>query len=129
MGYGSRLYVVDKHSGNTALVTEDGKEWKWTSFLARFDLSCVGNECSELWSGGKETDCTFSGIKPNGECGDVFEDCYGMPLKEHTVKDTIRILMKGEAKEHYRRYSAPIAYLMAIDESEWDDIVVLHYGY
>lgn len=129
MGYESRLYVVDKYSKCIALEEINGKEYRHSDLIARFDLSCVGDECNELWSGGKETDCIVYDCKPDGNRGYITQDCYGKPLKEHKVKDVMRILMKGEAADHYRRFSAPIAYLMAIDEKEWNDIVVLHYGY
>lgn len=129
MGYESRLYVVDKDTKGLSVNMANGTLMRSSALLARFDLSCVGNECNELWSSGKDTDCYVYDCKPDGNRGYITQDCYGKPLTEHSVKDAIRILMSGEVAEHYRRYTAPIAYLMAIDESEWNDIVVLHYGY
>ena len=60
----------------------------------------------------------------------ITEDCYGEPLKEIPIKDMIKIL-KSVIKEGttYRRYSPCLKLLQGFDTEQWEDLVVLHYGY
>lgn len=127
MGYESRLHVVNKtdmmitvyKNGNT----ETRSERKWGELLATFNLCKLSGECYPLWSG-EATDCTFFDGNEY-----VLEDCYGDPLTENTVEFTIAMLKAAERTEHYRRLQPVIDYLRGLDLSEWDNVVVLHYGY
>lgn len=124
MGYESRLYVVNKTDMETSVIEGDvERRMKWGELLATFNMCVLGNECYPLWSG-NETDCAFY----DGHEYPI-RDKYDKPLTENTVKDTIAVLEEAERATHYRRHQQVIAFLKAIDESEWDNVVVLHYGY
>ena len=128
MGYESRLYVVDK-SDHKITVDEkiegqvQEREYVLGELLTTFNLCSLGGECYRLWDRNC-TDCTF--LDGNEF---VTVDKYGKHLTETPLKEAIEILEKAERKQHYRRLLPVIAYLRFIDESEWDNVVVLHYGY
>ena len=128
LGYESRLHIVNKTDRVIDVYSNDLSECvkcqkKWGELLATINLCCLGGECYPLWHG-NATDCTFSDGNEY-----VLEDCYGEPLTEHTVSETIELLERSEANNHYRRLAPAIAYLRGINEAEFDNIVVLHYGY
>lgn len=129
MGYESRLFVVNKTDMELdAYMGSDlalKVKYRWAERLATFNMCCLGNECYPLWSG-EATDCTFCDEGGNEY---ITKDRYGKPLTENTVKDTIDVLTKAYKAYPYRRLLPVIAYLKFIDESEWDNVVVLHYGY
>ena len=49
-------------------------------------------------------------------------------MKEIPQSEMIEILEEVAENDSYRRYGSCIAYLKAIDPSEWENIDVLHYG-
>lgn len=128
MGYESRLYVVEKSNHKTTVTekiegVEQEREYVWAELLTTFDLCVLGGECYKLWDRNC-TDCSFyNGYEY------VTVDKYDKHLTETPLKEAIEILEQAERKQHYRRLLPVIAYLRFIDESEWDNVVVLHYGY
>ena len=128
MGYESRLYVVNKTEMMFDVYSNDLSECvkcqkKWGELLATFNLCKLSGDCYPLWRG-EATDCTFSDGNEY-----VLEDCYGEPLTENTVEFTIAILEAAERTEHYRRLQPVIDYLRGLNMKEFDNVVVLHYGY
>lgn len=121
MGYESRLYVVRK--GNFRAEIE-GKEMFVAEKVAMFDLCKVPN-VSEKMREYPATDCY---IYENGN-NETIEDCYGEPLREIPICDAIKILEEAAEREYYRRYAPCIQMLKGFDLSEWENLVVLHYGH
>jgi hypothetical protein len=121
MGYESRLYVVEK--GITKHKVE-GKEYVWAEKIAIFNL-CKVRAVSDKMRMAKNTDCF---IYDDGDT-EVVTDCYGDALKEMTIKEAIQILEEAAEKDDYRRYAPCISLLKGFNESQWQNLAVLHYGY
>ena len=60
---------------------------------------------------------------------EVSDDKYGELLHYTTVEKLLKVLYKCEAEEHYRRTEMAINLLKSFTTSDWDNIVVFHYGY
>lgn len=119
MGYESRLYVVEKG------VTKGLNGYRYCEVIAVFNL-CKVYEVSNKMGQYPETDGFVYASDGNTE---ITEDCYGAPLKEIPIKDAIQILKAAAENDDYRRYKPCLGLLKSFDESQWQDIVVLHYGY
>ena len=65
----------------------------------------------------------------DGENETVNEDRYGKKIRYTTVEKLLKILYKCEAEEHYRRTEMTINLLKSFITSDWDNIVIFHYGY
>lgn len=121
MGYESRFYVVDKRNSSY----EDNYEYFWAEKIATFDMSCVGNH---LISNVKKYPKTDVYIYEGDE--EITEDKYGDPLIEIPINDMIDLLEETiDKEEHYRRNMPFLRLLRGFDLSEWNNLVVLHYGY
>ena len=57
------------------------------------------------------------------------EDKYGKKLRYTSVEKLLKVLYKCEAEEHYRRTELAINTLKTFTSKDWNDIVVVHYGY
>lgn len=122
MGYESKLYVIKKGS----VKGSSGKIYGM--HVAAFEMGCV-YEMVGMIKKYPHTDTFFFADDGNTE---VTSDAYGEPLTEIPVKDManiIRGLSEHDVYNVYRRYKPVLAFLDAIDESEWHNIVVLHYGH
>ena len=120
MGYESRIYIVRK----TAIKNESNM--LWGEVLAVFDLSkCY--PLSDVLRNKPKTNCFIYADDGNTE---IIYDRYGRPLTEAMVDDTIQVLKKIVAKgDFYWRYRPLLGALEPLAEANYDDIVVLHYGY
>lgn len=125
MGYESRIYVVDKHK--TIIRQEiNGKQYTWGEVIAIFDL-CKAYDVSDRMRQYPATDAYIYADDGNTE---IVADCYGSPLREIPLKDAIQIIEDAAASEpNCRRYTPCLRLLQGFDESEWDNLVVLHFGY
>lgn len=121
MGYESRLYVVEKSRCSKELI--DKKEMNWGEVVAVFNL-CVVPDVSYRMRDYKPTDCF---IYDNNE--KLLEDKYGESLKEIPLADAIQILEEAAKEEGYRRWNPCIQMLKGFNSNEWNNLVVLHYGY
>ena len=119
MGYESKLYVIEKGSVKGL----SGKIYGM--HVAAFEMGCV-YEMVEKIKKYPHTDTFFFADDGNTE---VTSDAYGEPLTEIPVKDMANIIRELSEHDVYRRYKPVLAFLDAIDESEWNNIVVLHYGH
>ena len=118
MGYESRIYVVNK----TSLAENDGK--KYAQLIARFDMSKMGG-FDDLFK--KETDCYVFADDGNTK---IETDAYGDRLKEASVEDVIEYLDTFEkTQDYYRRIHPLLGCLQSFNPSDWEGLVVLHYGY
>lgn len=119
MGYESRVYVVEKKNHSYT-----SNEKKYAEVIAVFNM-CKFNAFDGLFK--TETDCYIYADDGNTE---ILKDRYGKPLTEASITDVITYLEKCQAEqEHYRRVAPLLALLKGFDITEWDNIVVLHYGY
>lgn len=117
MGYESKLIVVQKWSFDDASSFGDT--------IAELNLSKMGNSFFPI-------DETFENeiekpIYLNGR--EVIEDCYGKKLHYTSVEKLLKVLYKCEAEEHYRRTELAINALKTFLSKDWNDVVVVHYGY
>lgn len=120
MGYESRLYVVNKTTS---------KNFEGTHFyaekIATFDLSKTGEY--DVFHKYPATDCYIYADDGNTE---ILKDCYGEGLIEIPIPDAIKILEDLIAKyPNYRRWQPCLSLLKGFNLEQWDNLVVLHYGY
>ena len=119
MGYESRLYVVEK----TDLSGYEHSDHKYAQVVAMFDLSKAGLHNSMF----RSTDCYIYASDGNTE---IVADCYGDPLKELSIPEVIKLLEERQSEcPDYRRWRPCISLLKSFDVSQWQNLVVLHYGY
>lgn len=118
MGYESRVYVVNKTS------MMDGDNKRYGQIVAMFDI-CKFNGFDGIFK--TETDCYI--YADDGDT-QITKDKYGDPLKEATIDEVINYLEKFAAKQKpYRRVTPLLELLKGFDPSEWEDLIVIHYGY
>lgn len=117
MGYESRLYVVNR-------VENVWTGGLWGDKLAVFNMSCVGWNPDKIFT----TPIDFNiGYDKNGE--PIYNDMYGKRCGMASVSDVISTIEALEEREHYRRFKPLLGFLKSLDESEWDDLRVVHFGY
>lgn len=124
MGYESRLYVVNKHDWGIGKSLGENKVWG--EVIATFNL-CVVPDVAAAMKAYPATNAYFYLDGGGGER--VLEDNYGEPLAEIPIADAVGILEKAAANEDYRRFAPCIQMLKGFSPEQWDDLVVLHYGY
>lgn len=124
MSYDSRLYVVEKQPKEWTLIDEDGNQMHYGSVIAEFDL-CHTSDVSNKMREYPATD-TYIYIGDNTK---VTKDEYGESLKEIPLEDAIEIIEHAAEKGDYRRYKPCLGLLKGFDHTEWERLVVLHYGY
>lgn len=128
MGYESKLYIVNRHDFRPSY------DHVWGEIVATFDLSKMGYSNHEFYDAfTKEIDYEFYLPTCDDNGNEVMDfvntDCYGTHMKSADLKTVIRALEICEERDHYRRLPPLIAMLKAFDESEWDELQVVHYGY
>ena len=127
MGYESTLLVVENYGNVSA---RHGNR-SYADVIATIDLCCMPYDFHHLvkdhWY---DSECyVYIG---NDE---VFEDLYGAPLMATSLPIAISDLRKIDAMildmdgERYRRLPPAIALLEGFDQSQWDELLVLHYGH
>lgn len=125
MGYESKLYVVDKLS-NQASIRPDGMQY--CNVIAMIDL-CKYYKWSNKAINYPMTSCYF--YTEDGKT-QILEDGYGDPLREIPLDDAIEIFEEEfYSGEDYRRLVPTLTLLQSLkdNENQWNEIVVLHYGY
>lgn len=125
MGYESTLLVVEPlrslhHDGHT-----------YASIVATIDLCKMPHvfhrRLRERWVKSDLCICM--------DGSDVSEDMYGDPLLAADLDTAITDLRLADAQifvedgERYRRLPPAIALLEGFDQSQWDELLVLHYGH
>lgn len=121
MGYESRLYVV-----NRVEIKFNGELYRvWGEKLARFDMCCIGLYNPEFVFA---TPIDFP-IEYDDNDEEVYDDMYGKRCGMASVSAVISAIEALEEREHYRRFKPLLGFLKALDESEWDDLRVVHFGY
>ena len=118
MGYESKLIVVEKWSApNTISMGETVLELK---------LSGMPNEFFPIE---KTFENEIEAPVDMGDFESVTEDKYGKKLRYTSVEKLLKVLYKCEAEEHYRRTEMAINTLKSFTSKDWDDIIVVHFGY
>lgn len=120
MGYESRLYIVDKRD---LVHIKNKKGMVYCEMIAQFNLSNVPEIYEKVFAY-KDTNGYFY---CNGK--EVTEDMYGKPLKEIPIGDMISIISEVMKNDRFRRYRPCLNLLKGFNLSEWENLVVLHYGY
>ena len=118
MGYESRLYVVNKTNGDIGSRC-------WAEVIAMINL-CKVYDVSDKMRKYPETDCFIYADDGNTE---IVEDRYDDVMKEIPIDDAIKIIEEASMNDNYRRYAPCLALLKSFDKSQWENLVVLHYGY
>lgn len=118
MGYESRLYIVNKSNAKSI----DG--YYYAEIIAMFNLCCVSDIMLQGIKDAKDTDAYFY---DGNEL--IIKDRYGKKLKEIPLKEMITMISNAMQYDDYRRYKPCLSLLMGFNEKEWDNLVVLHYGY
>ena len=117
MGYESKLIVVVKWGVDCASSLGE--------IVAELNLSGMPNEFFPIEE-------TFENEieKPIYMASEeVMEDKYGKVLRYTSVEKLLKVLYACEAKEHYRRTELAINTLKSFISKDWENIVVVHYGY
>lgn len=125
MGYESKLYIVNKLP--EYMVIEDNG-MQYCELIAMVDL-CKYYKWSEKATNYPRTNCYFYAEDGNKR---IVEDGYGYPLKEISLDDAIEILDEAFCSgDNYRRLRPALTLLQSLkdNENQWNEIVVLHYGY
>ena len=128
MGYESKVYIVQKHN-HYMHEMRNSKCMFFGEVVASFDM-CKFPFPEFTQAFDKPTDCYifFDGDGDN----EVLEDKYGVPLTEASVDMVINCLENlNDKTDSYRRTLPLLAMLKAFkeNESEWQNIVILHYGH
>jgi len=127
MGYESIFYVVNKVGGHF----HEDINLRFAEKVAEFDLSKVP-EIANVVRRYPRTDCFVYADDGNTE---IVEDDYGKPLTEIPIPNLIKIIEdqmeveRGMGLNVYRRYLPFLNMLKSFDLSEWEDLVVLHFGH
>ncbi len=138
MGYDNRFHIVQKYDSEFKEEI-NGKTYYPCELIATYEACGMAWEAEDAFRDKKKaTDLTFLDMVYKG-CDEygrdlydveyILKDPYGEPLTEFTIPEAIKILRDAERKEHYRRHTPLLGMLLAIDEAEWGDIRVLHYGH
>jgi hypothetical protein len=122
MGYESRIYVVEKFD-----TIDDESNKRYARVIASVEM-CKAYGLSDELRNCPETDCYFYEL---GGDDPVIEDCYGKPLTEATISQTIKFLIGAMAHDDYDywRYNVLLGTLKSFEKYEHPNLVVLHYGH
>lgn len=125
MGYESKLYIVNKLPEHM-VIKDNGMQY--CELIAMVDI-CKYYKWSEKATNYPRTNCYFYAEDGNKQ---IVEDGYGYPLKEISLDDAIEILDEAFCSgDNYRRLRPALTLLQSLkdNENQWNEIVVLHYGY
>lgn len=121
MDYESRFYIVNS---NKSIYKDEG--FYYGEIIAVFNMCKVPG----LYSAIKDYPKTDIFIYADDGNTRVTEDTYGEPLIEIPINDMIYHLRNViDSDAPYRRYEPFLHLLLGFNIREWDNLVVLHYGY
>ena len=122
MGYESRLYVINRVELKTSW--DDVVVDVWGEKLAMFNMCCVGWDHTAIFKTPIDFPVEYT------ESGDpVYNDLYGKRCCMASVSDVISAVEALEEQNHYRRFNPLLGFLRGLNESEWGDLRVVHFGY
>jgi len=120
MGYESRLYVVNR------FVASNWNNHVFAERIAQFDMCSVGWNPDKVFT---EPIDFYLFYDNDGNGNPVYDDKYGKRCHMASVSTVIEAIEKLEEADHYRRFKPLLGFLKSLDESEWDDLRVVHFGY
>lgn len=120
MGYESRLYVVNRCKAS------DWGDYVFAERIAVFNMCCVGWNPDKIFT---EPIDFMLGRDNDGNGEPIYNDKYGKRCHMASVSTVIKAIEKLEEADHYRRFKPLLGFLKSLDESEWDDLRVVHFGY
>ena len=122
MGYESRFYIVNKTD-----IKSMSKKRYWAQVIAMFDLGKVYAVSSPIRDKYQATDVYIYADDENTE---ITKDRYGEPLIEIPLDDMIQLMKKViTSEDYYRKYNPFLQLLKGFHKSDWENLVVLHYGH
>lgn len=125
MGYESKLYIVNKLPEHM-VIKDNGMQY--CELIAMVDI-CKYYKWSDKAIKYPKTNCYFYAEDGNKK---IIEDGYDEPLKEIPIDDALDILEEEfYSGDNYRRLRPALTLLQSLkdNENQWNEIVVLHYGY
>lgn len=121
MGYESRLFIVNRKKYDS-----DGKiKFVYAEKLAMINMCKMEYSFRELFV--TPIDFDLYGDVSGEE--DLSVDCYGDKCKYTDFMTVIEWLNRETEVSNYRRLKPLLAYLEAFNPDEWDELIVVHYGY
>lgn len=114
MGYESQLFIADRYDNG------------YMNVIASFNLCKMGYGIGfhELFKEPVGRDIWMPGI------GDeIEEDMYGAELKHTDINTVIEWLETYGVNIKYRRITPLLNLLKGFEQSEWEDLRVIHYGH
>lgn len=122
MGYENRIYVVNKYK--TKGFDESVKDYFGCELVAMFNLCGIDNDVRDKIESYPDTDCyIWVNDKP------TTTDCYGRAIKEIPLTEAVKLFGYASAVHDYRRYEPCASLLRGFNPQEWENLVVLSYGY
>lgn len=125
MEYESKLYIVNKLPEHM-VIKDNGMQY--CELIAMVDI-CKYYKWSDKAIKYPKTNCYFYAEDGNKK---IIEDGYDEPLKEIPIDDALDILEEEfYSGDNYRRLRPALTLLQSLkdNENQWNEIVVLHYGY
>lgn len=121
MGYESRVFVVDRNK----IERKEGMFYIWGEKIADVKMSVMYDGFTALFD--KEVDYE---LYIDNEDESTKTDKYGAIMTYTDCETVIDYLENLIAEgENYRRLTILLGLLKGIDESQWNEIQVVHYGY
>lgn len=119
MGYESRIFVVDRREYKHG----DGTSYVYAEKIADIKMACMYDGFTKLFDKKVDYDLYID----NGDEA-TQTDMYGEIMTYTDCKTVINYLENLISKD-YRRLPLLLGLLKGIDESQWDNIQIVHYGY
>lgn len=124
MGYESRIYICDRaeHKNNNEEIV-----WVYNEVIAAIDMCKMGydNGWRELFN--KELTGDFYGMDGGDET--IIEDLYGSTLQYTEIDKVVTWLENEMQKSDYRRLAVLYNMLKGFNAEQWNNLIVVHYGY
>jgi hypothetical protein len=121
MGYESRVFIVNRNE----VKRNNDTSYVWGEKIADVKMSCMYDGFTALFK--KEVD--YELYIDNGD-ESTKTDKYGDVMTYTDCRTVINYLEKLiEDGEDYRRLGLLLGLLKGIDESQWNEIQIVHYGY
>ncbi len=118
MSYESRIFIINR----TEHINSNGTIWIHAEKIVDLKMCQMDSDMNFRNIFTQNIDYP---IVVDGET--TFSDKYGEPMKYSNVKTVINYL--EQIPDNYRRISILLGILQNIDESKWDNIQIVHYGY
>jgi hypothetical protein len=120
MGYESRVFIVNRNE-----TEHNNKVYVWGEKIADIKMGSMYNGFTDLFSKKIDYKIFVDSVEE-----DTQTDKYGDTMTYTNCETVITYLENLIANgENYRRLTMLLGLLKGIDESQWDNIQVVHYGY